>query len=59
MVLGKPRGMKKGSLDVFREDILRLREEGYSYQQIADWLLTEKSVTVNQATISRFCSRQK
>lgn len=58
VLLGKPRGWKKGQLEPFREEVLRLRADGYSYVQITEWL-AEKGVVVNQGTVSRFCSKQK
>ncbi len=53
-LLGKPRGRKHNQLDAFREEVLRLREAGYSFEQIANWLADKKKVTVTSMTVSRF-----
>lgn len=54
-VLEKPRGVKQGLLEPYREEIERMRSEGFSYRQIAEWL-EKKGVVVNKVTVGRFCS---
>ena len=49
----KPSGFKRNQLEKFREDILALRKEGYSYRQIKEWL-ENKGVNVTSVTVNRF-----
>lgn len=58
-LLGKPRGRKHNQLEAFREEILRLRQEGYSFEQIAKWLAAEKGITVTSMTVSRFVRKNQ
>ncbi|HGJ5854435.1 hypothetical protein [Arsenophonus nasoniae] len=50
--------MKKTTSD-FKEDILRLREQGLSYERIAFWLAENKKFEVTANAIRLFIVKQK
>ncbi|WP_334472500.1 hypothetical protein [Arsenophonus sp. PmNCSU2021_1] len=50
--------MKNKTSD-FKEDILRLRSQGSSYEDIAIWLATHKKFGVTAGAISAFVKKQE
>lgn len=40
-MLATPRGRKRHLLRPYLNDLMGLREQGYSYQQISDWLASK------------------
>ncbi|HGJ5855083.1 hypothetical protein [Arsenophonus nasoniae] len=50
--------MKKKTSD-FKEDILRLRREGISYEKIAIWLASNKQFAVTANGVRAFVQKQK
>ncbi|ENA3449051.1 hypothetical protein ABGN35_004523 [Yersinia enterocolitica] len=46
----KPQGHKRDLLEPYRKEMEEMRAKGFSYQQIADWLLT-KELVVSKGTV--------
>ena len=53
MNMDKPRGKKSTLLERYEKEIFSLRDEGYSYQQIVDFL-KEKKIIVSISTVRKF-----
>ncbi|WP_290609006.1 recombinase family protein [Arsenophonus sp. ENCA] len=54
----KPMGAKTPLLEQFKSNIFEMRQKGYSYRQIADWL-NKKGITVTPMTVNRFVLKNK
>jgi hypothetical protein len=57
MEVQKPRGVKQRLLIVHKKEIMNMRDAGYSYTQIANWL-EGKGVLISSATVCRFIIKQ-
>lgn len=55
----KPAQRRKNKLDVFEEQILFLKDNGYSDNQIVDFLRTEKQLHTTQQAVNQFVHRRK
>ncbi|HGJ5880065.1 MAG TPA: hypothetical protein ACHBZ9_13695 [Arsenophonus nasoniae] len=51
--MDKPKGHKRGLLEPYEKEMREMRERGFSFQQISDWLLT-KNIIVSKGTVRLF-----
>lgn len=49
----------KGKLEPFVDDLLRLRNEGLSFEAIAMWLAKNRKVTASATGIRNFLKKQE
>lgn len=49
----------KGKLEPFRDDLIRLRLSGLSFEAIALWLAKNKKVTASATGIRNFLKKQE
>lgn len=54
----KPTGFRRNRLEPHREKILKMRESGYAYRQIVDWLKSE-GIDVALSTVQRFVDKEQ
>ncbi|HGJ5865750.1 MAG TPA: hypothetical protein ACHBZ9_06500 [Arsenophonus nasoniae] len=57
--MDRPRGRKTHFLVEKKDVIYSMREKGYSYKQIADFIKNEYQITVDATTINRFFLRNE